>query len=251
MSFQIKTEFDSVEAAIAYLKGDITSEIRRLEAAEGELTSEKGKLIGKRDELLGELKTVKTKYEKFKGHEDIDIEELKRKAEAAAGDESEVEAKYRKAYEADQKKFSERLAALEKEREAEKQQAETEKKQRAQAQLRADAIAEFSKAQHHIISPTQFWNLYGQGKVQIGEDSKPFAEVDYKKMSIPEYVRYLAEDPENQHHFKPSGHSGSGAGQGSSGSGKKKTWQEMTLTEKSKLMKENPELGKQLASGSL
>jgi hypothetical protein len=249
MPFQIKTDFENLDAAIAYLKGDITTEVRRLEGEVGGFSTEKAKLIAKRDELLGEAKTLKEKYAKFKGHEDVDIDELLRIKEQAADGESDAESKYRKLYEADQKKFSDRLAALEKERQEEKEQAEIAKQKQAQAQLKAEAIAEFAKATHGIISPNQFWGLYGAGVIKRDEESdKIIAEVDYKKMTLPEYVKYLADDPENQHHFKPSGRSGSGGGPGQRGSGKQKKWGEMSLTEKTKLIKSNPDQARKLAS---
>lgn len=248
MSFQVKTDFADLEAAIAYLKGDVTKEIGRLEAVESEAGSEKGKLIAKRDELLGELKTTREKYSKFKGHEDVDIAELLSFKEQHSGDETEVEKRYQAAYARDKKAFETRLAAIEKEREEDKKRAEEESLQRAAAQLKADAISELSKGQNKIISTNQFWMLFGDGKVQRDEESGSlFVEVDYKKLSLSDYVAHIADDVENQHHFHASGRSGSGGSMGSAGGGKYKKWGEMNLTEKTLLLKENPDKAKSLA----
>jgi hypothetical protein len=244
MKFQLKTVFESLDDAIAYLNGDVAAEINRLESVEGE----KGKLISKRDELLNELKTTKTKYEKFKTHEDVDIDELIAFKEQHSGDETAIEKRYQTAYSKDKKAFDARLAAIEKEREVEKQQAEKEREQRAAAQLKAEVLSEFSKGQHKIRNIEQFWKLFGDGAVQQDPDNGAlFVEIDYKKLSLSDYVAHLSQDTENQHHFGPSGHTGSGGAQGMATSGKQKAWGQMTLTEKTVMLKNNPDGAKKLA----
>lgn len=248
MKFQLKTVFESLDDAIAYLKGEVTQELTRLEAAEGELGSEKGKLVGKRDELLNELKTLKAKHEKFKAHEDLDIDELIAFKENHSGDETAIEKRYQTAYSKDKKAFETRLLAIEKEREIEKQQAEDARKQQAAAQLKSEVLSEFAKGQHKIRNVEQFWKLFGDGSVQQDPDNGTlFVEIDYKKLSLSDYVAYLSQDTENQHHFGPSGHTGSGGAQGLATSGKQKTWGQMTLTEKTLMLKQNPDGAKKLA----
>lgn len=248
MSFQIKTDFETAEAAIAYLNGEITKEIRRLEAAENELNTEKSKLIGKRDELLGEVKATKAKYKKFDGKEDIDIEELIAFKEAHDGDENEIQKKYQKAYNKDKAALEARLVAIEQERADEKKQAEEREKQRAAAEMKADAISMFSKPQHKILNPEQFYKLFGDA-IQVDEETgKKFVELDYKKMAVDEYITHLSEQTENQHHFSPSGHSGSGGNRGIRTTAKDKKWADMNITERSMLFNTNPEKAKQLAS---
>ncbi|MGI8933342.1 MAG: hypothetical protein ACR2FS_04635, partial [Phormidesmis sp.] len=235
----------------AYLKGDVSKEINRLETVEGEAGSEKGKLIAKRDELLSELKTTREKYSKFKGHEDVDVAELLSFKEQHSGDENEVEKRYQSAYAKDKKAFENRLAAIEKEREDEKKQAQEESRQRAAANLKADALGELSKGQYKIISSNQFWMLFGEGKVQRDEETGDlFAEVGYKKMSLPDYVAHLGEDVDNQHHFHASGRSGSGGATGGAGGAKGKKWSEMNLTEKTLMLKTEPDKAKSLAAES-
>lgn len=95
---KLKTEFESLEDAIAYLKGEaadgVADQQRQIEA-----TDRKNK------ELLAEKKTLTEKFKKFEGYEDVDLDDLKRRAEAAE-DTGDVEAKYQKAYEQDKAKCS-------------------------------------------------------------------------------------------------------------------------------------------------
>ena len=249
MKFELKTDFDSVDDAIAYLKGDVSSEIGRLETAETILEGEKVKLLKKRDELLAEAKAAKTKYKKFEDHEDVDIEELIAFKETHGGDESAIEERYRAKAKADQTKFEKRLEAIEKEREAEKKAAEKEREARIAAQIKSDAIAEFSQDKYKIIRADEFWTLFASGKVQRDEETgNLFVGDEYKNLSLGEYVTEVAENPDNQHHFKASGHSGSGGKTGIATTARQKSWKDMNTTEKSLLFRTDEAKARKLAA---
>lgn len=78
--------------------------------------------------------------------------------------------------------------------------------------------------------------MFGQGKIQRSEDGKLFIGDEYKQTPLGEYVKSIAEDADNLHHFKPSGNQGSGAGgsTGSGGGGKTNPWKKETLISLSK-----------------
>ncbi len=215
------------------------------------LESEKQALLSKRDQLLSEVKTLKTKYGKFSefADQDLDIAELiaiKQKFEA--GD-SDAKSKYEQAYNADKTKFEQRLAAIEKERAEEKAQAERERQEAINARLKADAIAEFSKPAYRIRNPEQFWKLYGDA-IQRSEDGKIFVGDEYKQLSVADYINQVNEDENNSHHFLPKGGSGSGTAAGATGGGKTAVnpWSRATfnLTQQGKILRENPELAARL-----
>ena len=249
MKFELKTNFDSVEDAVAYLKSDVSSEIGRLETATSAFESEKAKLLKKRDELLSEAKAAKAKYKKFEGHEDVDVEELIAFKEAHSGDESAIEERYRAKAKADQTKFEKRLEAIEKERESEKKAAAAEREARIAAQIKSDAIAELSQEKHKIIRADEFWTLFASNKVQRDDETGDlFVGDEYKKLSLPEYIAEVAENPDNQHHFRASGHSGSGGKTGIAGTAKQKSWKEMNTTERSMLFRTNEQKARQLAA---
>lgn len=222
----------------------------KYDALEGEKTS----LLRKRDELLGEVKGLKTKYSKFADYadrDDLDIAELLRIKEQHETGDSAIENKYRTAYEADKKKFDDRLKAIEDERRTEKEEREREKAATTLAQLKADAIAEFSKESYGIRNPEQFWILYGQGKIQRGEDGKVFVGDEYKQVGLADYVKSIADEPDNQHHFKPKGGSGAGTVVGNGGGNGQATtnpWKagSFNLTQQGQIIRTNPELAKRL-----
>lgn len=255
MPFAVKTEFETVEDAIAYLKGDVSKTIKQLESSVSSLEEEKTKILAKRDEALNEAKTVKAKYKKFADYadkEDFDpvalekeSADLKAKLSEFEKSTSEVETRYRQLYDEDKKKFEERLAAIEKEREEEKHRTEQERKDAEAARLKSDAISEFSRSTHGIRNPEQFWRLFGEGMVERGDDGKLY--VNHK--SVSEYVETIKSNEDNLHHFKPSGASGSGTSPNSSsgGSGGYKgknpfSKDSLNLTEQGRLFKENKEL---------
>ena len=108
---KLKTDFETLEAAIAYLKGEAQTKVDRLTKIEEE---EKPALLRKRDELLAEAKQAK----EAKTAAEAKVTEL----ESKTADAPDVEAKYRSLYEQDKADFQKQLDAMKAEREAEKQQ---------------------------------------------------------------------------------------------------------------------------------
>lgn len=222
----------------------------KVEKLEGEKTA----LIRKRDELLGELKTTKTKLAPFADYADQDLDiagllDIKQKYEQ--GD-SEAQNRYKTAYEADRTKFEQRLKVIEDERKSEKEQVERDKQEATTARLKADAIAEFSKESHRIRNPEQFYRLFGD-KIQRGEDGKLFVGDEYKQVSLADYIAQINEDDDNSHHFRAKGGSGSGTGSGTGGSGGKageNPWHPKSLnyTRQGQILKSNPALAERLKS---
>lgn len=211
------------------------------------LESEKAKLLLKRDELLGEVKNLKTKFAKFSDYadQDLDIPALLVAKEQLDNGDLASKSKYEAAYLADKAKFEQRLKALEEERAAEKAAAEQASSQAKQAQLKATAIAELSKDSYRIRNPEQFWRLFGD-KIQLDDDGKLFIGDEYKQMSVGEYIGKIADDDDNAHHFKPKGGSGSGTGQGSTGGrGQPNPFVKgpgFNLTKQGQIFRDNPEL---------
>lgn len=228
--------------------------LARIQELEGQVTgleTEKTSLLRKRDELLGENKTLKTKYSKFAEYVDQDLDiptllEIKQKFEA--GD-SDTKSKYEQAYLTDKQKFEARLKVIEEERQAEKQQREREQQENAAAQLKAAAIAELSKESHRIRNPEQFWRLFGD-KIQRDESGKLFVGDEYKQVAVADYVAQINEDEDNSHHFKPRGGSGSGTSTSTTGGGKTTVnpWAKATrnLTQQGQILRTNPELAARL-----
>lgn len=226
--------------------------IAALESQVAGLEGEKKALLAKRDELLGEVKSLKSRYSKFAAFADkeIDLEELLEiKAKYEAGADS-----YKKdlesAYQRDKKLFEQRLQAIEKEREQERQQREQERAEAEKARLKAEAISEFSKEAYRIRSPEQFWRLFGEGAVRYSESGKLVVGDEYRQVSLSEYIEQLNEDPENAHHFKPKGGSGAGTTSGATAGGKAivNPWKKETfnLTQQGQILRQNPELAARL-----
>lgn len=230
----------------------VLERIKELEGQVSGLEGEKKSLLDKRDELLVEIKGLKAKYSKFASFVDQDIDiksllDIKAKHEAGSDD---LRSKYEEAYRRDKDSFEERLRSIEEERFQEKQEREREQQGTTAAKLKADAIAEFSKESYRIRNPQQFWQLFGEGKIQRGEDGKLFIGNEYKKQSLSEYITQINEDEDNAHHFRPRGGSGSGTASGTSGGGKtpENPWASATfnLTKQGQLLKQNPELAARL-----
>lgn len=240
-------EFESIEQAVeAYAT---------LEVKVKELEGEKVALLRKRDELLSEVKGLKTKYSRFADYvddPDLDIAELKRiKGLYETGD-SEAKSQYAKAYEADKAKLEARLAAIEKERAEEKAAAEQEKAAAKAARLRADAIAELSKESYRIRNAEQFFKLFGD-KIQVNEETgQLYVGDEYKQVSVSDYITEVGNDENNAHHFKPRGGSGSGTppnsggGQGRIQDNPFKPGPSFNLTEQGRLFRENRQLAERL-----
>lgn len=216
------------------------------------LEAEKAALTRKRDELLGEAKTLKEKYKKFADFADQDLDIaglLEIKAKHESGD-SDAKSKYEQAYNADKAKFEARLKAIEEERATEKAEAEKRKAEAIAAKLKAEAIAEFSKESHRVRNPEQFWRLFGEGQIQRGEDGKLFVGDEYKQISVADYIAKINEDEDNSHHFRARGGSGSGTSTGSTGGGKVTVnpWRKETrnLTQQGQILKSDPGLAARL-----
>lgn len=223
-----------------------------LEPKVSALETEKTALTRKRDELLGEVKTLKDKYKKFADYADQDLDiagllEIEKKYTSGS---DEAKSKYEAAYLKDKAALESRLKAIEDERNAEKAEVEKQRQQSIEAQLKADAIAEFSKESHRIRNPEQFWRLFGQGNVQRGEDGKLYHGDEYRKLSLSDYIAKVNEDEDNAHHFRARGGSGSGTTSSNNGGGKVTVnpWMPKTrnLTQQGQILRSNPELAARL-----
>lgn len=238
------------EAQQAY--DELQPKYEELKAQLDGLGDEKTALLRKRDELLSELKTLKSKYSKFADYldQDIDIPALLGIQAKFESVDSDLKQKYEQAYQASRQKLEVRLKAIEDERKAEKDQREQEQQEAIAAKLKAEAIAEFSKESHRIRNPEQFWRLFGEGKIQRDQSGKLFIGDEHNPLSLSDYIAQINEDPDNSHHFKPKGGSGSGTGVSSGGSGKvtDNPWKQgsFNLTRQGKIMQQNPELAARL-----
>ena len=236
MLFELKTEFETVEEAIAYLQADITTEISRLEAVENE---EKPALLSKRDELLKEAKEAKAKVTEMENQVQAlttQKSDLENRLKGHATAEDELEAKYRRRYEEDKADFQKQLDDMKAEREREKQEA-------AAAELKADAIAELSKPNYRIANADHFYRLHGDRLTKDPDTGELFVDLgDYKRQSVAQFIEDIEGRPEEQHLFKPKG----GSGSGSQGSGNnvptttlENPFKTGNITEQSRLFKTN------------
>jgi hypothetical protein len=189
---ELRTDFETVEQAVAYITSEVKAELDRLAGVEGE----KAALLAKRDELLDEVKSVRA----AKTAAETKAAELESKATEATGSEAEL-ARFRQELEGN---FNAQLEALKAEREAEKAAA-------AEAKLRADALAELSKAEHRLHDAQAFFNLHGSKLVRDPDSGNLY--VKGTGQTVAQYVQ----DVEQQQPFlfKPKG----GSGVGSQGSG--------------------------------
>ncbi|MEP1076517.1 hypothetical protein NDI52_14035 [Leptolyngbya sp. PL-A3] len=246
MGIEIRTDFDTLEEAIAYLTGDLQTAVSGLE-------DEKTKLLAKRDELLATVRKTKDKFTKFEKYvdQDLDIDELIEIKDKFESGSSDVKATYEKRYEEDRKRWENRIKALEDERATEKQEAAQEKEKSRVALIKSDGIAELSKPQYQVRNPQQFWTLFFEGQVERNDDGKLVMSGDYK--SIADRIKALEMEEDNLHHFKASGVSGSGSSAGVGGvKAKSNPWKKETfnLTEQGRITRENPEEAKRLKAAA-
>ena len=140
MPFELKTEFDPAEDVITYLKGNVLTELQRLQTVESEAEAEKAWIIANRDELRSEKKTLQDKLtttEAALTQAQADLAEVKK----GATDATDLEAKFVQVREQLEADYTQKIEAIQSEREAEKQQA-------AAARLKANAMAELSKPEY-------------------------------------------------------------------------------------------------------
>lgn len=237
---QLRTDFETVEDAIAYLQGEVATEIARLLAVEAE---EKPALLRKRDELLTETRAAKTRAAELESElakAQGRAAELESQVKGTVKTEDEIAANYRAQYEKDQRTFQEQLDALKAEREQEKAAAE-------QAQLRAAALEELSKPNYHLHNPQHFYRLHGEKITRDPDTGELYVDMgDYKRQPIGTLVEDIAQRSEEQHLFKPKGGSGSGStgsgNTGATGFAGANPFKSGNLTEQMQLFKNNKPL---------
>ncbi|MBD2261358.1 hypothetical protein [Pseudanabaena sp. FACHB-2040] len=236
MPFQLKTEFENVDDAIAYIKTQVAPELTRLAVIE---ETDLPAVKRNRDALKAEKVATQEKLTAA----ETKVSELEGKTASTADKDAEFSRIL-----ADQKaEFDKRLKEIE-DREAVKE------KQAAQNALERDAIAELSKGQYRVNNAAQVLALHKAKVLGVNGDLKrdeATGEVyvdlgDYKRQSIEQFVESVEAKTENQHLFKPKGGSGSEtpAGAGSTGGGggagvnpfKKETW---NMTEQTRLYRTN------------
>lgn len=172
-----------------------------------ELEREKGALIAKRDELLGEVKAVKTKYRDPLG--DVDPTEAAQiyqrfKAGELANKttiEGEIENKYAA-------QSSEQIKELQKQMSDLRQSLEQEKKAKEQATLKGSftsVLAPQTNKPAHLLTI-----LEAEGRIKLNESGQAIGLYKGEELSPEEFVAKLREDTDYQYHFKPTGNQGSG-----------------------------------------
>ena len=204
---QLRTDFTSLEDAIAYLSGDAQTEVTRLTTATEAFEAEKRRILANRDELLNEAKTAKDRARQL----ETDLEAAKTTGTAQATSAGDLEAKFaevRTKLEAD---FNTKLEKLTQEREAEAAAAKA-------ARLKSTAIAELSKPEYGVINPDHFLRLHGD-RFTIDEQGQLYIDLgDFNRQTPTQFVQDLANRPSEAYLFKPKGGSGSGsAGSGNTG----------------------------------
>lgn len=226
-------------AAIASLESKVTA-----------LEDEKGKLLTKRDELLGERRADRDKYAKY---QDVDIDALIQFKETKEREDLESQGKYSEAIATERKRMEkqqedfrrqlqEREDALKKEQEELSKKLEERDTALQTLQLDNRVLDEYSRA--GVISPKQLLSLTKQ-QLKLNEGKEPVVVDGYREIPVKEWIENLKKSEEYAHHFRSSGSRGSGAppagaGKAEGGSSKnpfaKATW---NMTEQSKLYKNN------------
>lgn len=227
---QLKTEFETLEDAIAYLKTEAQAEVDRLESAEQDFKAAERRILANKDAVVEEKRALQG-----------ELDQAKQKlaaAEAKTAEDSDVEAKYRNLYEQDKQSFEDRLKAIEAEREAEKKAALEQRRNTA-------ILEELSKPSHSIINPSHFLKLHGDRITLDTETGELYVDMgDYKRQPVTAYVQDIQQRPDEQHLFKPKGGKGNDSpGPGSSqGMPPENPFKTGNLTEQSRLFKSNPAL---------
>lgn len=213
------------------------------------LEQEKSALLAKRDELLGTVKDLKTKYrDPLDG---MDIEELKtvhsryKKGELVVKDtiKSELENQLSAQSAQQLKELQEQIQTL-------KDGLEAERRQKTEALVRG----EFTNALGSVgaISPKQVLTiLQAEGRVKVSNENgveKIVGLYKGEELAPAELAKRLREDTDYQHLFKADNMSGSGA-TFTDGTEKKSNpfaKDSYNLTAQMKLLRENPQLAAQL-----
>ena len=87
---QLRTDFTSLDDAIAYLSGEAQAEVNRLTTATEAFESEKRRILANRDELLNEAKSAKDRARQL----ETDLEAAKTTGTAQATSAGDLEAKF-------------------------------------------------------------------------------------------------------------------------------------------------------------
>lgn len=206
---QLRSDFTTLEDAIAYLTGEAQAEVTRLVTATEAFDAEKRRILANRDELLNEAKTAKDRARQL----EADLEAAKTTGTAATTSAGDLEAKFAEVRSKLESDFNTKLEALTQER-------ETEKAAAAAARLRASAIAELSKPEYGVINPDHFLKLHGD-RFTLDEQGALYIDLgDFNRQSPTQFVQDLASRPSEAYLFKVKGGSGSGsAGAGNTGAG--------------------------------
>ena len=245
MPFELKTEFETLETAISYLKGDVLTELQRLQTVESEAEAEKTRIIANRDELRSEKKTLQDKLttaETALTQAQTDLAEAKKGATEA----TDLEAKFVQMREQLEADYTQKIEVIQSEREAEKQQA-------AAARLKANAMAELSKPEYNLINADHFWKLHGD-RLRLDDQGGLYVDRsdlgEFKQQTPAQYVEDIAQQPSEQHLFKPKGGRGNdspgsadGPGTTSANPWKKESF---NLTQQTILLRTNPGLAQRL-----
>lgn len=172
-----------------------------------QLEAEKSSLLGKRDELLEEVRKIKAKYRDPLG--DIDPNEAAQIYQRYKGGElvvkatveSELETKY-------SAQSSEQIKELQKQMTTLRESLEAEKKAKEQATLKGSftsILAPQTNQPTHLLTI-----LEAQGRIKLNESGSPIGVYKGEELTPEEFVSKLREDPDYQYHFKPTGNQGSG-----------------------------------------
>lgn len=242
---QIKTDFTELEPAIAYLK-EIAPQVAGLSEAKESLEAEKRRILASRDEAASRTASKLEALEAELSQAQQALEAAKAKAPAG----SDLEAQFADMKQQLEQKYSERLSAIEAERAEEKRIREQEQEQTRLSNIKAAAIAEFSKPEYGIINPREFFELHGRD-LDLDETGDPYRKVgEFDKQTLAQIVEDIRSNADNHYKFKPKGGKGNdspGAGSGSGGvTGNPFAAKSFNLTEQSRIMRENPALAARL-----